>query len=122
VRAWVTWVAAVLLLALALTGGPDALDTNPSPAHAQVAAVEIGDDRGPGLGDDPIEPQHRLADRETPGHRLAALPPAAQTNAPVPVRGVSQAVPPAVQAAAAGRGARPRLGACTPEALQIFRC
>lgn len=122
-RGWPGWVAAVLLFALAFTGGPDALDTSPPPAHAKVATSELGEKRDPQVRDDASEPLHRLADRGTPGHlRLVALPPSAQTVAPVPVRNAPQAAPQTDPDTVSDVGGRPHLGTCTPEALQIFRC
>lgn len=122
-KAWSGWAAAVLLIALAFTGGPDALETSPSSSHTKVATRELGEKRDPQVRDDALESPHRLADRGTPGHlRLVALPPSPQTITPVPVRGAAQAAPQAAPAAVIHGGARPHLGTCTPEALQILRC
>ena len=117
------WIAAVLLIALAFVGGPDALDTTPPAAQATIAAGEIADKRDPQIRDDGVGVQHQIADLGTPGHlRLSALPPSSQTAAPAPVRGTTQAVPQATSATIVEVRARPYLGACSPEALQIFRC
>lgn len=122
-RAWARWVAAALLVAFAFTGGPDALDVRPAASHAQAAAGERGDKRAPQVRDATLESPHRVVDRGTPGHlRPAALPPSSQTVAPVPVRGASQAALPGPPSAVTGVSDPPRPGACTPEALQIFRC
>lgn len=122
-RAWLGWVAAALLIALAFTGGPDALDTSPPASHAQIAAKELSEKRDPQVRDDALESPHQIVDQGTPGHlRLAALPPTSQTVAPIPVRGAPQAAPQAAPARVSDVSGRPRLDACTPEALQIFRC
>ena len=122
-RTWVGWVAVVLLIALAFTGGPDALDTSPPASQTQVASAEIAEKRDPQIRDDDLDIRHQLADRGAPGHlRLAALPPSPQTAAPIPVRGSIQAAPQAASAAGTDTSSRPHLGACSPEALQIFRC
>lgn len=128
-RAWARWVAAALLIALALTGGPDALDISPPVSHAQAAGGdpsepgEPGDKRDPQVRDDALESPHHIVDRGTHGHlRPAALPPSPQTAAPVPVRGASQATPPGLPSAVTGVSDPSRPGACAPEALQIFRC
>jgi hypothetical protein len=121
-RAWARWVAAALLVALAFAGGPDALDTGSPAAHAQVATSE-GEKRDLQVRDDALASPHQIVDRGTPGHlRLVALPPSPQTAIPVPVRGALQAEPPVAPAAVTDVSGPPRLGACTPEALQIFRC
>jgi hypothetical protein len=113
----------VLLTALAFTCGPDVLDTSPPSAQATVVAGEFAEKRGPHVRDDAIDIRHQIADRGAPAHlRLPALPPSSQTAAPVPAKGLTQAVPMAMTAATADVGRRPDLGACSPEALQIFRC
>jgi hypothetical protein len=114
----------MLLIALAFVGGPDALDTTPPTSQTKVAAGEIAEKRDPQVRDDDADVQHQIAaDLGVPGHlRLSALPPSSQTAAPVPVRGATQAVPQAQSAAVIDVGRRPHLGACSPEALQIFRC
>jgi hypothetical protein len=117
------WVAAALLIALAFTGGPDALDTSPPPSQTQVASGEIAEKRDPQVRDDGLDSGHQLVDPATPSHlRLPALPPSPQTAAPVPAKGLTQAAPEAAPATITDAGARPHLGACSPEALQIFRC
>lgn len=128
-RAWLGWVAAALLIALACTGGPDALDTSPPPASAapaapaQVAAGEIAGERDSQVRDDGLEIRHQIADRAALGHlRMAALPPSSQTAAPAPVRGALQTAPDSAPATVVDDGGRPHLGACSPETLQIFRC
>lgn len=122
-RAWLGWVAAALLIALAFTGGPDALDTSPPASHAKTASAEISEKRDPQVRDDGLQIRHQLVDRGAPGHlRLPALPPSPQTAAPIPVRGVTQAASEAAPATVGYAGRRPHLGACSPEALQIFRC
>lgn len=121
-RAWLGWITAALLVALACTGGPDALDTATPPTHAKVASGESAGKRDPQVRDDDLDVRHQIVDHRTPGHhRFAGLPPSPQTAAPVPVRGV-QAAPDVAPATIAGTSRRPRLGACSPEALQIFRC
>jgi len=123
VRAWLGWVAAALLVAFAFAGGPDALDTRPPPAQAQVASGEIAEKRDPQVRDDGLETRHQIADRGAPGHpRLVALPVSPQAAAPVPVKGAVQAVPESPPVAGTAALDRPHLGACSPEALQIFRC
>jgi hypothetical protein len=123
VRAWLGWVAALLLIALAFTGGPDALDTTPRAAPATAVAAEITEKRETQMRDDAADVPHQIFDQGTPAHlRLPALPPAPQTAAPVPLRGATLAAPGAAPPAVARNGPRPHLGACTPEALQIFRC
>jgi hypothetical protein len=122
-RPWLGWVAAALLIALAFAGGPDALDTSPPASHTQVAAKELGEKRDPQVRDEAPESPDQIVDRGTPGHpRLAALPPSPQTAAPIPVRGAPQGAPQAAPAGVSDVSERPHLGACTPEALQIFRC
>ena len=121
--AWRGWIAAVLLTALAFTCGPDALDAAAPAVQTTVVAGEFAEKPGSHVRDDAIDIQHQIADRGSPAHlRLPALPPPPQTAAPVPVKGPPQAAPVAVTAAIADAGRRPRLGACSPEALQIFRC
>jgi hypothetical protein len=123
VRAWLGWIAAVLLIALAFTGGPDAIDTTPPAAQTKIAAGEITEKRDPQVRDDDADVDHQIADIGTPGHpRLLALPPSPQTVAPVPVKGASLAVPRVAPPTIMEGGPRPHLGSCTPEALQIFRC
>jgi hypothetical protein len=123
VRARRGWIAAVLLIALAFVGGPDALDATSSASHTAITAGEIADKRDPQVRDDGIDVQHQIADLGVPGHlRLSALPPSSQTAAPVPVRGTTQAVPHARSVTVVEVGGRPHLGACSPETLQIFRC
>jgi hypothetical protein len=123
VGAWRGWIAAVLLIALAFTCGPDALDTSPPAAQATIVAGEFAEKRGPHVRDDDVDIRHQIADRGAPAHlRLPALPPSSQTAAPVPVKGLAQAAPVAVMAAITDARRRPHLGACSPEALQIFRC
>jgi hypothetical protein len=122
VRTWVGWVAAVVLVALAFTGGPDALELTVPGMPGAAATAELTEQRGVQVRDDGIDLRHRSADQRAPSHvRLPALPPAPQTAAPAPVR---SAVPVAHAAAPPGDRARrrPGVGACTPEALQIFRC
>lgn len=122
-RAWLGWAAAALLIALAFTGGPDALDMSPPAPQAQVAASEIAEKRDPQIRDDALESGHQLVDLGAPSHlRLPALPPSPQTAAPIPVRGLTQAAPTAAPATITDARGRPRLGACSPEALQTFRC
>ena len=122
-RAWLGWVAAALLIALAFAGGPDALDTSPPTSQTQAASVEIAEKRDPQVRDNDLDSRHQLADRGVPGHlRLAALPPSPQTAAPIPVRGAAQAAPEAAPATVTDLSGRPHLGACSPETLQIFRC
>ncbi|MDN3355947.1 hypothetical protein [Actinomadura sp. DC4] len=117
------WIAALLLVALAFIGGPDALDTTPPPTHTAAAAGEIAEKRDPQVRDDDTDVQHQIAELGVPGHlRLSALPPSSQTVAPAPVRGMEHAVPQAASVAVADVGRRPHPGACSPEALQIFRC
>jgi hypothetical protein len=122
VKVWLGWVAAVLLIALAFTGGPEAIDTAPSAAQTKVSVGEIVEKRDPQVRDDgDVGP--RLADHGTPARpRLLALPPSAQTSAPIAVKAAAIPVPGAVRGPIAARGARPHLDARTPEALQIFRC
>jgi hypothetical protein len=123
VRARRGWIAALLLFALAVIGGPDALDTTPSAAQSKIAAGEIAEKRDRQVRDDDVDVKHQIADLGVPGHlRLTALPPSSQTAAPVPVRGTTEAVPDAAPATVTEVGRRPHLGACSPEALQIFRC
>jgi hypothetical protein len=113
----------VLLIALAFVGGPDALDTTPPTSQTKIAAGEIAEKRDPQVRDDDVDAQHQIADLGVPGHlRLSALPPSSQIAAPVPVRGATQAVPQVRSATLVEVGRRPHLGACSPEALQIFRC
>jgi len=122
VRARRGWIAAVLLIALAFIGGPDALDTAPPPSQATIAAGEVAEKRDRQAPDD-VDVQHQVADLGTPGHlRLSALPPSPHTAAPVPVRGATQVVPQVQSATVADVGRRPPLGASSPETLQIFRC
>jgi hypothetical protein len=123
VRARGGWIAALLLIALAFVGGPDALDTAPPASHITVTAEQSAEERGAQVRDDGIDIEHQIADLGVPGHpRLSALPPSAQTAAPVPVRGTAQAAPKVPAATPVEVGGRPRDGACSPEALQIFRC
>ena len=113
----------MLLIALAFIGGPDALDTTPPTAPTKIGAGEVAEKRDPQVREDDVDLQHQIADLGVPGHlRLTALPPSPQTAAPVPVRGATQAVPQARSATLVEVGRRPHLGACSPEALQIFRC
>ncbi|GLY78718.1 hypothetical protein [Actinoallomurus iriomotensis] len=120
-RARLGWVAAILLVALAFTGGPEAIDATPTVAQGKISA-ELAEKRGPQVRDD-LDLGHQVADHGTPGRpRLLALPPSAQTAAPVPVRAATLAMPDAVPPAVMEGGPPPRLGARTPEALQIFRC
>ena len=123
-RARLGWVVAALLLALALTSGPDALDTSPPASAAQSAAAsEIREKRDLRPRDDDVEIRHQVAERGAPGHLLlAALPPSPQTASPVPVRGTAQAPPDSAPATVVDLSGHPRLGTRTPEALQIFRC
>lgn len=117
------WIAALLLIALAFIGGPDALDTTPPAAQSKVAAGEIAEKRDPQPRDDDVDVKHQIADLGVPGHlRLTALPPTSQTAAPVPVRGTTQAAPEVAPTTVGEVDRRPHLGACSPEALQIFRC
>ncbi|GAB2813628.1 hypothetical protein GCM10027176_17620 [Actinoallomurus bryophytorum] len=121
--AWRGWIAAVLLTALAFTCGPDVLDASSPAGQTTVVAGEFAEKLGSHVRDDAIDIRHQIADRGSPAHlRLPALPPSPQTAAPVPVKGQAQAVPMAVTAAITDAGGRPHLGACSPEALQIFRC
>jgi hypothetical protein len=123
VGAWRGWIAAALLTALAFTGGPDALDAAASAVQTTVVAGEFTEKPGSHVRDDAVDTQHQIVDRGSPAHlRLPALPPSPQTAAPVPIKGPAQAAPVAVTAAIADAGRRPHLGACSPEALQIFRC
>jgi hypothetical protein len=123
VRAWLGWVAALLLIAVAFTGGPDALDATPRAPQATAVAFEIAEKRDSQVRDDATDVRHQIFDRGAPAHlRLPALPPMPQIAAPVPARGATLAVPGAVPPAVAEGGPRPHLGACTPESLQIFRC
>lgn len=120
---WRGWIAAVLLTALAFTCGPDALDASAPAARTTVVAGEFAEKLGSHVRDDAIDIQHQIADHGTPAHlRLPALLPSSQTAAPVPVKGPAEAVPLAIAAAITDAGRRPHLGACSPEALQIFRC
>jgi hypothetical protein len=122
VRAWLGWVAAALLVALAFAGGPDALDAGPPPAQAQVTAREIAEKRDPQVRDDGLEIRHQIADRGAPGHlRLSALPASPQTAAPAP-KGPVQALPKSPPVTGTAAVGRPHLDARSPEALQIFRC
>ena len=122
-RAWLGWVAAALLIALACAGGPEVLDTSPPPAQTQVSSTEIAEKRDPQVRDDGLEIRHQIADLGAPGHpRLVALPASPQTAAPAPAKGTVQTAPkppPTVHTATVDR---PRLDACSPEALQTFRC
>jgi hypothetical protein len=123
VGAWRGWIAAVLLTALAFTCGPDALDASAPAVQTTVVAGEFAEKLGSHVRDDAVDLQHQIANRGSPAHlRLPALPPSPQTAAPVPVKGLAQAAPMAVTAAITDAGGRPHLGACSPEALQIFRC
>lgn len=118
-RAWRGWIAAVLLTALAFIGGPDALDATPPAAQSTIAAGETTEKRDPQTQD----AQVRVAERRIHRHlRLSALLPAPHTAAPVPARGVVHDASYARPDVIGDGGRRPRLGACTPEALQIFRC
>jgi hypothetical protein len=120
-RAGARWVAAILLVALAFTGGPDLLDAGPH-ARATVVAGET-EPRDPQVRDDALASPHQVIDRGTPRHlRLVALPPSPHTAAPAPVRGALPMLPPVEPHAHAGVSGPPRPGARTPEALQIFRC
>src|SRR3954462_13946155 len=120
-RAWARWVAAALLVALAFTGGPDALDAAPPASHVKVAAGEA-EKRDPQVRDDALVSPHQVIDRGVPRHlRLAALPPAPHTAARVPVRGAAQATPPVAPRAATNASDPPHLDVRPPEALQIFR-
>ncbi|MGH3378329.1 MAG: hypothetical protein ACRDP6_26760, partial [Actinoallomurus sp.] len=102
---------------------PDAIDTSPPSAQAQVASGEIAEKRDPQVRDDGLEIRHQIADRGVPGHpRLLALPVSPQTAAPVPGRGVVQAAPESPPVARTAALDQPHLGTCSPEALQIFRC
>ena len=77
-RAAARWVAAALLITLALVGGPDVLDAGPPASHAQAAAAgDLGGARDSQVRDDALDSPHRIADRVTPGHvrPAAALPP-----------------------------------------------
>jgi hypothetical protein len=119
----VGWVAAVLLVALAFTGGPDALEPAAPGAAGTVATAELTEQRGAHVRDDGIDSRHRGADQRAPSHvRLPALPPAPQTVVPAPVRSAVVAAYAAAPPTVVERGRRPGAGACTPEALQIFRC
>jgi hypothetical protein len=121
VRTWVGWVAAVVLVALAFTGGPDALELTVPGMPGAAATAELTEQRGVQVRDDGIDLRHRSADQRAPSHvRLPALPPAPQTAAPAPVRSAVVAYAAAPPGDRARR--RPGVGACTPEALQIFRC
>jgi hypothetical protein len=120
-RACARWVAAALLVALAFTGGPDALDTGPPASHAQVATGEA-EKRDPQVRDDALASAHQVIGLGAPRHlRPAALPPSPHTAVPAPVRGALQAAPEGAPCAATG-ASDPHLDARTPEALQIFRC
>jgi hypothetical protein len=122
VRARLGWVAAILLVALAFTGGPEAIDATPTAASGKISAAELAEKRGSQVRDD-LDLGHQVADHGTPGRpRLLALPPSAQTAAPVPVRAATLVMPDAVPSAVMEGGPPPRLSARTPEALQIFRC
>jgi hypothetical protein len=121
VRARLGWVAALLLIALAFTGGPDALDRGAPGSSEPAAAAGLGDDRTPQPRED--DAGYRLSERGAhPRVRLPALPPSSQTVAPVPVRGTTHTLPVAEAAAPPPAGPRPHRAACTPESLQIFRC
>jgi hypothetical protein len=123
VRAWLGWIAAVLLIALAFTGGPDAIDTSPPAAQTTIASGELAEKREAQVRDDDADVVHQITDSVAPRRlRMLALPPSSQTAAPIPVRGATLAVPSAAPPTIAEGGRRPHLGACTPETLQIFRC
>ncbi len=224
-RAWRGWIAAALLIALALTGGPDALDMTPPATQAaalgttgtneytaaentganaaatnatatngtarttangtvtangtarttangtaRTTAVETADtawtagatadeiggiaayetagtpriigvtaDRtagdnalsapraGSAPGETGVQARDDAPQRVGDGHvyrhlRLAALPPSPQTAAPAPVKGLARSTPVAASTTVTDAGGPPRLGACSPEALQTFRC
>jgi hypothetical protein len=122
VRAWLGWIAAVLLIALAFTGGPDVIDTSPPGSRTTIASGEIAEKREPQVRDD-ADTGHRISDRAAPLRlRMLALPPSSQTAAPIPARGATLAVSTVAPPTIVEGGRRPHLGACTPEALQIFRC
>lgn len=115
------WVAAALLVALAFAGGLDVLAAGPPLSHTQVS--DTGGTRGPQVRDGALASPRQIVGQKMPRHlRLAALPPSSQTAAPVPVRGASPHAPHAAQVAVTAVSGRSRPGACTPEALQIFRC
>ena len=121
-RAWLGWIAAVLLIALAFTGGPEAIDTARPAAQSAVSAGENTDKRDPQVRDD-AGIDRRLADRGVPGRpRLLTLPPSSQTTSPTPVKAASLPAPGAAPATIVTAGTRPHLAARTPAALQIFRC
>jgi hypothetical protein len=122
VRARLGWIAAILLVAFAFTGGPEAIDTTPIAAQSKISAGELAEKRGTQVRDD-VDLDHQFVDRSAPGRpRLLALPPSAQIAAPAPVRSATLVLPDAAPRAIVEDGSQPRLGACTPEALQIFRC
>lgn len=124
-RAWRGWIAVALLTALAFVGGPDAIDLTSPTAQGKVAAAETHDARAQDAqtqGTQVQDTQVQVAERRPHSHlRLSALLPAPQTAAPVPARGLIAEVPP-VDTGVPDRAGHPHLGACTPEALQIFRC
>ena len=51
-KAWLGWVAAVLLIALAFTGGPEAIDSAPPAAQTKISAGAIAEKREPQVRDD----------------------------------------------------------------------
>jgi hypothetical protein len=83
----------------------------------------LGEWRGLQVRDDDVDVRHQIADRSAPGHlRLPALPPSPQNAVSAPLKGAVLVAPPAPLPAVADGGGRLHLDACTPEALQIFRC
>lgn len=121
-RARLSWVAAILLVALAFTGGPEVIETGPAAAQSKISAGDLAEKRDPQVRDD-VDLGHQIVDRGTPGRpRLLALPPSAQIAAPVPMRAATLALPDAAPPTVMEGGPPPHLGARTPEALQIFRC
>lgn len=121
-RARLGWVAAILLVALAFTGGPEAIDTAPTVAQSKISTGELAEKRDAQMRDD-VDPDRQLADHGVPGRpRLLALPPSAQIAVPIPARGATLVLPDAAPSATVEDGPRPHLGTCTPEALQVFRC
>jgi hypothetical protein len=130
VRAYRGWIAAMLLTALALVGGPEMLDTALTPAHVQAAqttwtgSTEYGDKRDL-RARDVAYPHRKFADRGAPDRRwVPALPPSpSQSHVPGSVRLAAGAPSPQAPSARVAGGHRPpRGGACSPETLQIFRC
>ncbi|MFB9835564.1 hypothetical protein [Actinoallomurus acaciae] len=121
-RARLGWVAAILLVALAFTGGLESIDTAPTTAPSKISAGDLAEKRDAQVRDD-IDLGHRIVDRDTPGRpRLLALPPSAQIAAPVPMRAAPLVLPDAAPPTIVEGGPPLHLGARTPEALQIFRC